>query len=571
MVHTLVAAGVLLAAVVLPCKAVDVEHSVWESVFTGFSGLLFLGAGAVAHHRRPDNRVGLLMVLVGVGWFAEDVRFIPFALTHTLGLMLSTASSGFLAHLVLAFPTGRLGSRPLQWLVAAAYVAVFGLTPLGALFQDVSHIGPDYQRNLLFIDSPAMLAAVAAVVAAIGASVAGAVAGVLVWRWVRATPPQRRLVGPVLLTFLLGGAASATGNALSQFDAVRIGALTVYKVAFCVLPLVFLAGVLRVRLGRTAVAELLVDLQRPLSPAELRDRLAAALGDPTLQVGYWRPDATELVDAAGAPLPLPPPGSGRTVTYVDRAGQRVAALLHDAALCEDGHVLRAVTAAAGLTLENQRLTAEVRAQLGEVRASRARIVTAVTEERRRMERDLHDGVQQHVVAAAIGIRAVESQLGSETGDGARVLLRACGEGLDTALSDLRSLARGIHPAILSEDGLVAALQSLVERMHAPVELAAAEIPRLPLAVEATAYFVVAEAVTNAMKHAHADRIRITVEPARGAIRVTVDDDGIGGAAVTAGSGLLGLADRVRALDGDLSVRSLPGQGTTVTAILPAGA
>lgn len=566
--YSLSAVGVLLAAVVLPSKAGDVEHSMWESVFTGFSGILFIGAGAVAQHRRPDNRVGLLMVLVGVGWFAEDVRFIPFPVTHTVGLMLSTASSAFLAHLVLAFPTGRLGSRPVRWLVGTTYVAVFVLVPFGSLFQDLSGIGPAYQRNLLLVDSPAMLLLLTRLVAAIGAVAAGAMVVVLVQRWMRASPPQRRLLGPVFLTFLVGGLASTAGNAMSQFDPVRIGALTVYQLAFCVLPLVFLAGVLRVRLGRTAVAELLIDLQRPLSPVDLRDRLGTALGDRSLQVGYWRPDVGDLVDAAGAPLATPAPGSGRAVTYVDRAGKRVAALIHDVALCEDAHVLRAVTAAAGLSLENQRLTAEVRAQLGEVRASRARIVTAVAEERRRMERDLHDGVQQHVVAAAIGIRAVESQLAPDADDGVRVLLRTCGEGLDTALADLRSLARGIHPAILSEDGLVAALQSLVERVPAPVDLAAAEIPRLPFAVEATAYFVVAEAVTNAIKHAQADRIRITVVPGPGVIRVAVRDDGTGGAALTAGSGLLGLADRVRALDGDLVVESEPGRGTTVTAVLP---
>jgi signal transduction histidine kinase len=567
-VYALAAVGVLLAGVVLPFKVLDAEHSVGEGIFTGVSGLLFLGAGVVASHRRPENRVGLLMVLVGVGWFAEDVRFVPFPATHTLGLMLSTASSGFLAHLVLAFPTGRLGSRPLRWLVATAYVTVFGLTPFGALFMDLSDIGPAYQRNLLHVDSPSMLVVVSRLVSAIGAVVAGGVVVVLARRWVLATAPRRRLLGPVHLTFLVGGLAAMVGNALPQFDPVRIGTLTVYRVAFCVLPLAFLAGVLRVRLGRTAVAELVIDLQRPLSAAQLRDRLAAALGDRSLQVGYWRPDAGELVDAAGAPLAVPPPKSGRVVTFVDRAGERVAALIHDAALSEDGHVLRAVTAAAGLTLDNQRLTAEVRAQLAEVRASRARIVAAVTEERHRMERDLHDGVQQHMVAAAIGIRAAELRLGADAGDGVRVLLRACGEGLDTALSDLRSLARGIHPAILSEDGLVAALQSLVERVPAPIELVAAEVPRLPLAVEATAYFVVAEAVTNAIKHAHADRIRITVVSQQGRIRVAVHDDGIGGAALAAGSGLLGLADRVRALDGDLVVESVPGRGTTVSAVLP---
>jgi signal transduction histidine kinase len=214
------------------------------------------------------------------------------------------------------------------------------------------------------------------------------------------------------------------------------------------------------------------------------------------------------------------------------------------------------------------LTAEVRAQLAEVRASRARIVTAVTEERRRMERDLHDGVQQSLVAAEIGLRVAAQQLGPDAGDDVRALLKACGEGLDTALVDLRALARGIHPAILSEDGLVAALRALVERVPVPVDLAAAEVPRLPPAVEATAYLFVAEALTNAMKHAHADRIRITVIPEKDRIRVAVSDDGVGGADLTAGSGLLGLADRVRALDGDLVVESMPERGTTVSAVLP---
>jgi signal transduction histidine kinase len=567
-VIALAAAGALLAGAVLPVKAIDVEHSVWDTALSGASGLLFLGAGAFAHYRRPENRVGLLMVLVGIGWFAEDVRFLPFPVTHTLGLMLSTASAAFLAHLVLAFPTGHLTSRPQRWLVGTAYVAVFGLTPLGALFIDLRGIGPAYQQNLLYVDLPWLRPVMDRLVSAVGAVVAAGVVVVLVRRWVRATAPHRRLLGPVLLTVLIGGVASLIGNALGRFDPVRIGTLSVYRAAFCLLPLAFLAGVLRVRLGRTAVAELLVDLQRPMSAADLRDRLATALGDRSLQVGYWRPDAGELVDAAGAPLALPPPESGRAVTYVDRAGERVAALIHDAALREDGHVLRAVTAAAGLTLENQRLTAEVGAQLAEVRASRARIVAAVTEERRRMERDLHDGVQQGLVAAVIGVRAVAQQLGPEAGDGVRALLRGCGEGLDAALAGLRALARGIHPAILSEDGLVAALRALVERAPVPVEVAAADIPRLPPAVEATAYLVVAEALTNAMKHAHADRIRITVVSDGGRIRVAVADDGTGGADLAAGSGLLGLADRVRALDGDLIVESAPGRGTTVSAVLP---
>jgi signal transduction histidine kinase len=559
-----------LASVVLPFKALDVGHSVTETVFDGVSGLLFLGAGAVGHQRRPENRVGLLMVLVGLGWFAEDVRFIPLSVVYTAGLVFVAASSGFIAHLVLAFPEGRLATRLERWLVAAAYATSFGFSALGVLFTDPRAYGQTYPRNLLVVASPEPMRTVLDQLSnAAGAVVAAGVVAVLVRHWFTATAPRRRVLAPVLLTSLIGGVASAAGNAVGDTSVSRL-LLPIYQVAFCVLPLAFLAGVLRVRLGRTAVAKLLVDLQRPLPAEGLRDRLAAALGDRSLQVGYWRPGEAQLVDAAGIALDLPEDGSGRVVTFVDQGGRRVAGLIHDAALCEDGHVLEAVTAAAGLMLDNQRLTAEVRAQLAEVRASRARIVAAVTEERRRMERDLHDGVQQGLVAAAIGVRVVEQRLGP-AGDGeVRALLRACGEGIDTALADIRALARGVHPAILSEEGLVAALAALVERTPLPVELTAAAVPRLAAPVEATAYLVVAEALANAMKHAHATRIRVAVLQDGGWVRVKVCDDGIGGADPT-GSGLLGLSDRVRALDGDLVVRSDPGRGTSVEAALPASA
>jgi signal transduction histidine kinase len=485
--------------------------------------------------------------------------------------MLGSASGGFIAHLLLAFPTGRLVSRPQRWLAGAAYATVFGLSPLGALLVDPRSYGQVYPPNLLLVvASPVMLSVTSRLIGGIGAVLAAGVVIVLVRRWVTATAPQRRVLAPVFGTGLVGAVASVLGNAIGDVEFARLVLLPVYRVAFCLLPLAFLAGVLRARLGRTAVAALLIDLQRPLSAADLRDRLAAALGDRSLQVGYWRPEAAELVDADGAALAVPSPNSGQVVTFIDQYGRRVAGLIHDAALREDDHVLRAVTAAAGLTLDNQRLTAEIRAQLAEVRASRARIVAAVTEERRRMERDLHDGVQQSLVAAAIGIRAVEQRLGAAGAD-VRALLRACGGGLDTALADLRSLARGIYPAILTEDGLVAALRAQIERAPVPVELAAAAVPRLPPPVEATAYHVVTEALTNAMKHARAARILVTVEYGRGRLRLAVVDDGVGGAGLVEGSGLLGLTDRVRALDGDLVVRSEPGRGTSVLAALPGSA
>jgi signal transduction histidine kinase len=567
-VYALAAAGVALAGAVLPAKALDPTHSVPETLFGGVSGLLFLGAGAVAHRRRPENRVGLLMVLVGIGWFAEDLRFIPLAVTYTAGLLFSGASSGFITHLVLTFPEGRLATRAERWLVGAAYATAFGLVPVGATFLDPGTYGQTDPPNLLMIyPSLSMLTIFGRLSVGIGAAVGAGVVIVLVRRWLTASAPRRRILAPVLITSLVGGLASMAGNALGDTELTFLVLLPLYRVAFCLLPLAFLVGVLRVRLSRTAVTALLADLRRPLSTSELRHRLATALGDHSLQIGYWRPEAEQLVDTAGAALDLPTSGSGRVVTFVDQGGHRVAGLIHDAALREDRHLLGAVSAAAGLTLDNQRLTAEVQAQLAEVRASRARIVAAVTEERRRMERDLHDGVQQGLVAAAIAVRVITQRLGPAGDADVAALLRVCGEGIDTALADLRALAHGIHPAILTEDGLVAALESLVERAPVAIELTAGVVPRLPAAVEATAYLVVAEALTNAMKHANADRIRVVVSEEEERVRVEVADDGSGGADAS-GSGLLGLTDRVRALGGDLTVRSGPGLGTSVSAVLP---
>ncbi|HEY2669749.1 MAG TPA: histidine kinase [Rugosimonospora sp.] len=562
--------GLSIAASVLPLKAQDATHSVAETVFGGVCGVLFIGAGLVAFHRRRDNPIGLLMVLVGVGWFAEDLQFSPGRPAYTAGLMLGTASSGFLAHLVLAFPTGRLGSVAERWLVGIAYATTLGLSPLGVVFVDPRTRGRERAANLLLgYPSDGAVSVIGGVVYGLGAAIAAGIAVVMVRRWFTATGPRRRVLAPVFLTGLVGAVASAASGVAGDGTLTRLIFLDVYGVAFCLLPLGFLAGVLRVRLGRTAVAALLIDLQRPFTPAQLRDRLAVALGDRSLSIGYWRPGSGELVDAEGVPLPDPP--ANRVVTFVERDGRRVAGLVHDAALLEDPHVLRAAAAAAGLLLDNQRLTAEVRAQLAEVRNSRARIVAASSEERRRMERDLHDGVQQSVVAAAIGVRMIDESLPQDADARLRALTRACADSLEAALAELRELVRGMHPAILSELGLVPALESLVERAPVPVALSAPPLPPLPTPVEETAYRVVAEALTNVMRHARADRVRVAVDYDGTVLRVDVVDDGIGGADLAGGSGLLGLADRVRALDGDLVVRSAPGHGTTVSAVLPKGA
>ncbi|MGH3913385.1 MAG: hypothetical protein ACRDTC_08245, partial [Pseudonocardiaceae bacterium] len=352
-------AGALVGVAALSFKAQDVTYPLADIVFDGIGGFLWLAAGTVAHLRRPANRVGLLMVAVGIGWFAEDLQLSGNPGVFSVGLLLTAASSGFLVHLVLAFPTGQLTSRAQRLLAAVAYVTVFVVVPFVALFTDRSGVGD--VANLLLIRKDRQLQEVLLrAVDVVGVAVAAGVVAVLVRRWVVARSPMRWVLAPVFVTGLVGGVASLVGSALSPPHPLDGVLLDLYQVAFVLLPLGFLTGVLRVRLGRTAVSTMLGELSRTHSPAGLRDLLARTLGDRSLQVGYWRPETQGFVDADGQPL-LPP--DDRAITSVEWEGRRVAALVHDEALREDPYVLEAVVAAAGLALDHQRLAAEVRAQL----------------------------------------------------------------------------------------------------------------------------------------------------------------------------------------------------------------
>jgi signal transduction histidine kinase len=299
----------------------------------------------------------------------------------------------------------------------------------------------------------------------------------------------------------------------------------------------------------------------------VRDALAEALGDPSLELAYWLPERRQWVDAAGGPFALPAPESGRACTPVEHAGERVAMLVHAASAAEDRELVRAVGAAAALALENERLDADLRASVQELRASRVRIVESGDAARRRIERDLHDGAQQQLVTLALTLRTARSRLERDPKE-AGALIDAASAELDAAIRELRELARGIHPAVLSDRGLGAALEALAQRTPLPVELEGVPQERLPPGVEAAAYFVVAEALTNVVRYARASHARVAVVRDGGRIVVAVVDDGVGGADPAAGTGLRGLADRVAVLDGRLEVESAPGHGTTVRAVIP---
>jgi signal transduction histidine kinase len=314
------------------------------------------------------------------------------------------------------------------------------------------------------------------------------------------------------------------------------------------------------------VADLVVELGEAQKPGRARDSLAAILRDPSLRIAYRIPDSPGYVDEAGRSISIDEPG--RAVTPIERGGEQIAALVHDPALAGDPDLLRSAVAATRLAVENERLAAEVRAQLEEVRASRERIVEAGDVERRRVERNLHDGAQQRLVTLSLAMRRLRDEVPDEAVAMMAAPIDALLAELRLAIEELRELARGIHPAILTEEGIAGAVASLADRSGVPVRIEGAPDGRFPDAIEATVYFVVAECLANVAKYASATRATIAITVSDGILGVAVADDGIGGADVAKGTGLRGLLDRVEAVGGRLAVESSPGIGTVVRAEVP---
>ena len=330
-------------------------------------------------------------------------------------------------------------------------------------------------------------------------------------------------------------------------------------------PMALLIGLLRIQFDRAAVGRLLVELGAGLPvPDRLRVSLATALHDPSVQISYWWPDRQVFVDSRGNPVDGAPGDPTRVVTYLERHGQPIAALTHDPAV-EPG-LVRAIAAGAALAVDNERLTAELAAQLHEVRRSRLQIVEESDAARRQVERDLHDGSQQRLLGVALVIRMARSSLAAGRDDVGQLVTEARQE-LTTARAELSALARGISPAVLIADGLPAALDGLAARSAIPVTVSGSVENRLPGSVEQAAYFVASEAIANAGKHSGASAIRVRLDHRPPVLRVEVADDGRGGA-VPDGSGLRGLQDRIVAIGGRMTVVSPPGGGTRVTAEMP---
>ncbi|HEX5088039.1 MAG TPA: sensor histidine kinase [Nocardioides sp.] len=524
-------------------------------------------AGLVAWQRRPENRVGPVMVVLGFGELAHFFYW-DAALPFTIAELVSFFTIPISVYLFLAFPQGFLRTRFQRAFVASTAVAVLVFSPISQLFWDPQGTDcPDCPRNLLLVNDDARVWDIVSRVGDVLLVGILLTTVVLVVRRVRrASAPARRPFGPVLIAAAVSVVLLGVVVVMDAAGAMTEGtvALWLADVAYAAVPIAFLVGLLRMQWHRAAVADLVVRLGRATDPTQLREAIGRALDDPSLVLAFWLPDQQRFVDADGVAVEVGPQ-CGRAVTMLDHDGRRVAALVHDPTLDDDPDLIAAVGAAASLALENSRLQAELRAQLAEVRGSRARIVAAGDAERRRLERDLHDGAQQRLLGVRLALQLARGRL---NGDGHAVdqLLTEADSEVVGALAELRALARGIHPAILTEEGLSAAVHALARRSPVPVEVSCCP-GRMPATVEATGYFVAAEALTNLTKHAHATRASIEITRNNGRVAVVVADNGAGGADPS-GPGLRGLRDRVEALDGTLRIETAASGGTRITAAIP---
>jgi signal transduction histidine kinase len=462
----------------------------------------------------------------------------------------------------LAFPSGRLSGRFERSLVAAAYATAISLELVRMVF---GGFGPN---NLLEVSpNPAVADQVLRIQLVLVSAYCLAGVGVLALRRFRAGRPRRRslallidafALALVMIAFLFLSAA-LDGPAVAQIRWATFAALGLA-------PLAFLIGLLHSRLARSAAGELLVELRDDPEPADLRDALARALRDPSLALAYWLPEFERWADLDGHEVRLPAKDSARATTRIDREGDSVAVLVHDPSLDDEPELLAAVSAGAAIALEHGRLHAELRARLGELRGSRARVLEAGQKERQRLERNLHDGAQQRLIALSLDLGLLEERLGDDLDAAARLHLAR--QEIALSLGELRDVARGLHPAVVSGHGLAVALESLAAHAAVPVRLTVALEGRVREQVEVAAYYVVAESLTNVGKHARAKSATVDVARVDGQVVVEVVDDGMGGADTERGSGLRGLADRVESLGGRLRVWTPRGGGTRVRAELP---
>ena len=545
-----------------------------------------VAVGCYAWHRRPGEPFGPLLVATGFGWFLTTLAESDDALLYSIGRVAGWLVEVELVYLALSFPTGRLPERIDRQLVwaAAAMLAILYLP--SALFAETYPLPAPYTScqagcpaNAFFVldSEPGVVDSVLRPLRELLTVILFlAVTARLAVRVRHATRSMRRVLSPVLAVALARVFLLALTVAVRRIDrdspAVDVLTWTI-ALGLPAMSVSFFLGLVRGRLFAARALETLgMRLHAGSDARKLRAALAEALEDSSLWLAYWIPlDGGRWVDADGQAVELPAPGSRRCVTEVSEGRRRIAAIVHDEALRDQRELIEAAASYARIALENQRLGAKVQSSLREVRDSRSRILASADEERRRIERDLHDGAQQRLVALRIKLELTEELVRSDP-DAGLEKLHALGAEVEQTLDEIRSLARGVYPALLADQGLADALRAAARRAPVPSTVEPNGIGRYPQEVESAVYFCCLEALQNASKHARgasAVTISLTEDDS---LRFEVRDDGAGFDAEThrPGAGLTNMRDRLAAIGGELTITSTLGQGAVVSGWVPLG-
>lgn len=544
-------------------------------------------AGLYGWYRRDQARFGAALAATSVLLFVTTLAESRDSTLYTIGRTAGWLMEIVLVYLVLAYPSGRLAARVDRLLVAAiTVVVVVAFLPRLVLAQDFSVPNPYTScahacpANALFTldHEPTRLVSILTIVGAIGAVAMMSAVVVRLWgRIAGATPLARSMLGPVLGIAIARTALFVAGMSIRDVDGTNPGVELVSWLMALLIPalaLAFLAGLVRWRMFAGQAMLRLAECLPAGDPAALQRAFANAFRDPTVQIVFrdGEPGDERWCDAFGHELTVPQAGSGRTLTTINDGDRPVAALLHDEALTLEPEVLRAGTAIAGTALVSRRLATEADAAMREVRRSRARIASAAERERRRIERDLHDGAQQHLVALRIELGLAEELVRQDPARAAR-RIHELEERVDDAIDELRALAHGIYPPILADRGVTEALRVVAAGMPVEVSVTAHDVDRYPEVIESTIYFCVNEALQNVLKHAdEVQQVQVTLDGGGGHLDFAVSDDGAGmEEGAEPGRGLANMRERMATVGGAVSISSTPGAGTVVRGRIPLGA
>ena len=528
------------------------------------SALVYATMGLVAWWRRPRNTVGPLLVFGAVTVLITTLGVGPVPAFEVAAIVTSTLIFGVVIHLLHVVPFGRLRTTLSRLTVVAGYgVCLLLEVPLYLFDPDASPDGV-----LAVADRPDLVIWGVWIQRAAGLSVMAVTSAILVTRFRKAIPRQRLVLGPlylygvaaVLALPVVGSLSADLGISPAVRWLIQIGLVTLVPIAFG-------SAILFGGFARTGeIDELGVTLAEMDVGQSLRPVLARALGDDTLELAFWLPDRSEFVDENGHGIAIPAPGSGRDAVDVTVGGDRIGALVYDATQIGDPEPVRRAGRVAALALERQQLTAGLRASEKELQLSRVRIIEAADRERSRIARDLHDGIQVDLVLLALQAQELADAGGlPDAAAGAATGLR---RQIDDAAAGLRRLVHEVMPVPLEARGVASAVTDLADRMPIPTVVDTDLADRLPPAVESTAYFIVAEALANTVKHAGAGRAWVRLRLSGGSLEIEIGDDGQGGANPGNGLGLGDLTNRADSVGGRLRIDSPAGQGTRILAELP---